>query len=76
MIATISDHLLQFSIIPNVFPNISGNKSNIYERYWSKFDRQNVILHYFSVGLEDLMKSDELNANNLTKNIYIRLIRC
>ena len=30
--ATISDHLPQFSIIPNMFGNISGNKSNIYER--------------------------------------------
>ena len=30
--ATISDHLPQFEIIPNMFGNISGNKSNIYER--------------------------------------------
>ena len=30
--ATISDHLPQFAIIPNMFGNISGNKSNIYER--------------------------------------------
>ena len=37
--ATISDHLLQFSVIPNMFGNIPGNKSNIYERDWSKFDR-------------------------------------
>ena len=37
--ATISDHLPQFSIIPNMFGNIPGNKSNIYERDWSKFDR-------------------------------------
>ena len=37
--ATISVHLLQFSIIPNMFGNIPGNKSNIYERDWSKFDR-------------------------------------
>ena len=36
--ATISDHLPQFSIIPNMFGNVSGNKSNIYERDWSKFD--------------------------------------
>ena len=37
--ATISDHLPQFSIIRNMFGNISGNKSNIYyERDWSKFD--------------------------------------
>ena len=36
--ATISDHLPQFEIIPNTFGNISDNKSNIYERGWSKFD--------------------------------------
>ena len=38
--ATISDHLLQFSIIPHMFGNNPGNKSNIYERDWSKFDRE------------------------------------
>ena len=36
--ATISDHLSQLAIIPNMFGNISGNKSNIHERDWSKFD--------------------------------------
>ena len=36
--ATISNHLPQFAIIPNMFDNISGNKSNISERDWSKFD--------------------------------------
>ena len=46
---TISDHLPQFSIIPNVFDNISGNKSDIYERDWSKIDQENFILDYFSV---------------------------
>ena len=30
--ATISDHLPQFAIIPNMFDNILCNKSNIYER--------------------------------------------
>ena len=30
--ATISDHLPQFTIIPNMFGNIPGNKSNICER--------------------------------------------
>ena len=42
--ATISDHLPQFAIKPNMFGNTSGNKSNIYERDWSKFDRENFIL--------------------------------
>ena len=38
--ATISDNLSQFAIIPNMFGNILGNKSNIYERDWSIFDRE------------------------------------
>ena len=68
--ATISDHLPQFSIIPNMFGNIPGNKSNIYERDWSKFDQENFILDYFSVDWEDLLKINELNADNSTK-IYL-----
>ena len=68
--ATISDHPFQFSIIPNMFVNISGNKSNIYERDWSKFDQENFILDYFSVDWEDLLKTDELNADNSTR-IYL-----
>ena len=68
--ATISDHLPQFSIIPNMFGNVSRNKSNIYERDWSKFDQENFILDYFSVDWEDLLKIDDLNADNSTK-IYL-----
>ena len=64
---TISDHLPQFSIIPNMFGNISGNKSNIYKKDWSKFDTENFILDYFPVEWEDLLKIDELNADNSTK---------
>ena len=68
--ATISNHLPQFAIIPNMFGNISGNKSNIYEKDWSKFHWENFILDYFSVEWEDLMKIDELTADNSTK-IYL-----
>ena len=65
--ATISDHLPQFAIIPNMFGNIIGNKSKIYEKDWSRFDRENFILDYFSVEWEDLLKIDELNPDNSTK---------
>ena len=68
--ATISDHLLQFAIIPNMFGNIPDNKSNIYERDWSKFDQENFILDYFSADWEDLLKINELNADNSTE-IYL-----
>ena len=47
--AIISDHLPQFAIIPNMFGNISGNKSNIYKRDWSKFDQENFLLVNFSL---------------------------
>ena len=67
---TISYNLPQFSIIPNMFGNIPSNKSNIYERDWSKFDRENYILDYFSADWEDLLKIDELNADNST-NIFL-----
>ena len=56
--ATISDHLSHFAIISNMFNNISGNKSNIYERDWSKFDRENFILDYFFIDWENLLKID------------------
>ena len=71
--ATISDHLPQFSIIPHIFGNIAGSKSNIYERDWSKFDRENFILDYFSVEWEDLLKIDELNADKSTKKVLDKI---
>ena len=36
--ATISDHLPQFSFVPNIISNPS-QKSNYYERDWSKFNK-------------------------------------
>ena len=55
MTATISKHLPQFAAISNTFGNISGNKPNIHERDWFKF--------YW----KDLLKTDEVNADNSTK---------
>ena len=76
MTATISDHLPRFAIIPNTFGNILGNKSNIYERDWPKFDQENFILDNFSVGWEDLLKIDDLNAGKSTNHLYkINVIR-
>ena len=42
----------------------------MYERDWFKFDQGNLILDYFSVDWEDLLKIEELNADNLTK-VYL-----
>ena len=56
-----------------MFGNISGNKSKIYERDWSKFDRENFILDYFSVDGEVLLKIDEKNVDNSTKMYLDRI---
>ena len=80
--ATISDHLPQFVIIPNMFGNTTSNKSNIYDKDWSKFDQEHFILDYFSIDWEDLLKIDELNVDNSTQlcleeiNILLDTYQC
>ena len=61
--ATISDHLPQFLIAPNVFVNPSSNKSNIFERNWSNFNQENFILDYFSIDWKALLKIEQQNIN-------------
>ena len=56
-----------------MFGNISGNKSNIYEKDWVKYDWENFILDYFSVDLEDLLKIDELNSDNSTQMCWDKI---
>ena len=59
--------------MPNIFGNIPGNKFNIYERDYSKCDRENFILDYFSFEWEDLLKIDELNADKSTKKFLDKI---
>ena len=55
--SSISDHLPQFLIVPDIFLNSSPPKSNIYERDWNNFDQENFILDY----LADIIKSEKKN---------------
>ena len=57
--ATISEHLSQIMIVPNVFANTPSNRSNIYERDWSNFDQVNFVLDYFSIDWDDTIKIKE-----------------
>ena len=59
--ATISDHLPHFLIVPKIFFNIPSNKFNIYGSNWSKFDRENFILDYFSIDWSKTLKIEEQN---------------
>ena len=68
--ATISDHLTQLIILPNIFLNPPSNKSNICERVWSNFVQENVILDYFSVDWNSLINNDK--DLNLSFNNFLR----
>ena len=47
--SSISDHLPQFLIVPDIFLNLSSPKSNIYERDWNNFDQENFIFDFVAV---------------------------
>ena len=57
--ASISDHLLQFLIFPDVFQNSSPPKSNIYERHWNNFDQESFFLDYLAIDWADVIKYEE-----------------
>ena len=61
--AAISDHLPQFSFVPNILSNPSTQKSNYYERDWSKFKHENFIFDYFDKDWADLLQIDQQNGN-------------
>ena len=66
--ATISDHLPQFAIIPNMFGNILGNKSNIYEKDWSKFDRECCRIQFFVRKFNFVIKDGRIQLSNIQTN--------
>ena len=58
-----SDHLPQFLLVPDVLSNPSCQKSNIYERDWSKFIQQNFVLDYFDKDWSDVFQLDQKDVN-------------
>ena len=67
----IFDNLPQFIILPNLFFNPPSNKSNIYERDWSNFVRENFILDYFSVDWNSMINDDNKDVD-LSFNIFLK----
>ena len=67
--ATISDHLPQFLLVPDVLSNPSCQKSNIYERDWSKFVEQNFVLDYFDTDWSNVLQLDLHDVNLSTTSV-------
>ena len=61
--ATIYDHLPQFAFAPNILPNLSYNRSNIFERDWSKLNKENFILDYFETNSSDILQLGQQNMD-------------
>ena len=68
--ATISDDLPQFLLVPNVFSNPYCQKSNIYERDWSKFVQQDFFLDYFDKDWSDVLQRNQ-QYMNLSINSFL-----
>ena len=51
-----------FSFVPNILSNPPTQKSNYYERDWSKF-KQNSIPDYFDKDWADLLQINQQNVN-------------
>ena len=67
---TISDHLPLFLVSWNTFANPPSNKSNIFEKDWSKCDQKNFILDYFDIYWSNLLNLNEKNVD-LSTNIFL-----
>ena len=61
-----------FSVTPHRLPPPS-NKANIFERDWSNFNQENVILDYVSVGWDVAPKLDEQNVNYSTESFLNKI---
>ena len=64
--ASISYHLPQFLVAPNVFFNASYPRSNNYERNRSRFNQENFVLDHFSIEWDNVL----LLSNTNTEKSY------
>ena len=67
--ASISDHLLQFLVAPNILFNVSYPKFNNYGRGSSRFDQEKFLLDYFSVNWDNLLLSSNGNTEKSYKTL-------
>ena len=68
--ATISDHLPQFLIAPEIFRNSPSSKSNYFEHDWSNFNQQNFILDYFSVNWKNVINLEKNDVNHSLQSFF------
>ena len=70
--ANISDNLPQYLFAPNILSNASYNRSNIFDRDWSKFKKENFILDYFEKNWSDILQLDQQNMDGSLYRILFK----
>ena len=65
--ATILDHLPRYLFAPNVLSKTSCQKSNIYERYWSKFFQKDFELDLFDKNWSNVLQLDQQDVKPLKR---------
>ena len=70
--STISDHLPQFLFVPSTFSDLPSSKSNMYERNWPKFNKEDFISDYFQKDWDSILslsRNDiDFSLNNFLMN--------
>ena len=67
---TFSGYLPEFLIATDIFCNPPANKTNIFEKNWSKFNHENFILDYFDINWPNDLKLDMQNVKLSLNNFY------
>ena len=71
--STISDHLPQFLIMPSIFSDPSSSKSNVYERSWSNFNKEEFILDYFEKDWDLILNVEKNDVNHSFDNFLLNM---
>ena len=71
--STISDHLPQFLVMPSIFSDPSSSKSNVYERSWSNFNKEELILDYFEKDWDLILNVEKNDVNHSFDNFLLNM---
>ena len=71
--STIFDHLPQFLIMPSILSDPSPSKSNIYERSWSNFNKEEFILNYFEKDWYFILNVEKNGFNHSFDNVLLKM---
>ena len=71
--ASISDHLPQICIVPNIFSNSPTPKINVYERDWKNFNQEEFLIDFAASDWNLMLKIGQNDVNS-SFNVFLKHI--